>query len=104
MKDSAAYEAASAEAQEWVERQLLPGIVRAAWLRVVVAGQRVPQNAGAVWEADVLPIVLKPPQPADWFEYGRQHRTDLTLAQVEVVCHLAPGKAGVLSQLLGPAA
>src|SRR5262249_14969062 len=31
------YEAAG-EVQDWVERQLLPGLIRATWLRVVVSG------------------------------------------------------------------
>ena len=97
------YEAAGAEAQEWVERQLLAAVVREPWLRVVVAGQRVPRHAGAVWEASAAaPLVLQLPQPADWYAYGRQHRPGLTLEQVEVACTLAPGRVGLLSQLLGP--
>lgn len=99
------YEAAGAEAQEWVERQLLVSVVREPWLRVVVAGQKVPRHAGAVWEASAAPpLVLHPPQPADWYDYGRRHRPELTLEQVEVACQLAPGRAGLLSQLLGPPA
>ena len=42
------YEAAG-EAQDWVEKQLLPSLIRATWLRVVIAGQRVPEVAGAIW-------------------------------------------------------
>ena len=33
------YEHAGA-GQDWVEKQLLPGLIRAAWMRVVIAGQR----------------------------------------------------------------
>lgn len=97
------YEVAG-EAQEWLEKTLLQCLIRATWLRVVVAGQRVPDSAGAVWAAvarPVLPLAL--PSPVDWFDYGRQHRADLTLAKVETACELAANKAALLAQLLGPA-
>lgn len=98
------YEAAG-EAQDWVEKQLLPSLIRATWLRVVIAGQRVPASHGAVW-ASVARVTLQlvPPPPADWFEYGKQHRPGLTLAEVETACRLASNKASLLAQLLGPIA
>ena len=66
--------------------ELLPSLIRATWLRVVIAGQRVPEFAGAVWASVACaPLQLVPPPPADWFEYGKQHRPDLTLADVEVL-------------------
>ena len=95
------YEAAG-EAQDWVERQLLPSLIHATWLRVVIAGLRVPEVAGAVWASVALaPLKLVPPQPADWFEYGKQYRPDLTLADVETACRLT-NKASLLKQLLVP--
>jgi hypothetical protein len=98
-----AYEAAG-EAQDWVEKQLLPRLVRAPWLRVVIAGQRVPASAGAIWASTAgSPLQLMPPPPADWFDYGKQHRTGLTLADVETACRLTFNKASLLAQLLGPA-
>ena len=42
------YEHAGA-VQDWVEKQLLPGLIRAAWMRVVIAGQDVPPSAGTLW-------------------------------------------------------
>ena len=97
------YEAAG-EAQDWVEKQLLPSLIRATWLRVVIAGQRVPEFAGAIWASVACaPLQLVPPPPADWFEYGKQYRPDLTLAEVETACDLACNKASLLAQLLGPA-
>jgi len=96
------YEAAG-EAQDWAEKQLLPSLIRATWLRVVIAGQRVPPDAGAVWAAAArAPLQLTSPPPADWFEYGRHHRPGLTLAEVEIACRLSFHKASLLSQLLGP--
>ena len=96
------YEAAG-EAQDWVEKQLLPSLIRATWLRVVIAGQRVPEVAGAVWASVACaPLQLVPPPPAEWFEYGKQYRPGLTLAEVETACRLAGNKASLLAQLLGP--
>jgi hypothetical protein len=97
------YEAAD-KAQDWVEKQLLPSLIRATWLRIVIAGQRVPERSGAIWEADASPLItLKPPPPPDWFDYGKRHRPELTLAEVETACRLACDKASLLAQLLGPA-
>jgi|SoiMetStandDraft_5_1073268.scaffolds.fasta_scaffold09420_2 hypothetical protein len=98
------YEAAG-EAQDWVEKQLLPSLIRAAWLRVVIAGQTVPASAGAVWaSAAPPPLQITPPPPVDWWEYGKRHRPELelTLAQVEVFCRSAYNKASLLAQLFGP--
>jgi TIR domain len=96
------YEAAGG-AQDWVEKQLLPSLIRATWLRVVIAGQRVPEPAGAVWASLArAPIYLVPPSPADWFEYGKQYRPGLTLAEVETACRLTHNKASILAQLLRP--
>lgn len=91
------------EAQDWIEKQLLPSLIRATWLRVVITGQRVPESTGAIWEAQTSPlIILKVPAPPDWFDYGRRHRPNLTLADVETACRLAEDKVPLLAQLLGP--
>ncbi len=96
------YEVAG-EAEDWVKNQLLPGLIRATWLRVVIAGQKVPKSAGAILGADSAPpMTLKPPPPTDWYEYGKQHRPELTLKFVEDACHHARNKASLLNQLLGP--
>lgn len=97
------YEAASAEAQEWVEKELLTALVRATWLRVVIAGQRAPQRSGAIWEPEAAPVLeLKPPPAEDWYQYGKQHRPELTPEFVRMACQLAQNKTSLLAQLLGP--
>lgn len=96
------YEATSNEAQDWVEKRLLPSIVRNTWLRVVIVGQRVPKR-NVIWEDDASPIIeLSPPPPVDWFEYGKKYRSDLTLELVEQGCLLARNKPSLLAQLFGP--
>jgi hypothetical protein len=98
------YEAAGQPQQDWVEKELLIRLIRAHWLRVVIAGQRVPQSLGAIWGSVAhAAIDLEPPPPGDWFDYGRRHRSDLKLEEVQTACRLANDKASLLSQLLGPA-
>jgi TIR domain len=96
------YESAG-ETEDWVEKQLLPSLIRATWLRVVIAGQRVPERTGAIWGEDASPLItLKPPPAPDWFNYGQKHHPELTLAEVETACRLARDRASLLAQLLGP--
>ncbi|MGB8355081.1 MAG: TIR domain-containing protein [Chthoniobacteraceae bacterium] len=96
------YEAAG-EAEDWVDKHLLPNLLCCPWLRVVIAGQRVPDPKGAIWLSKArITLELLPPPPADWFDYGKQHKPDLTLLEVETACRLASHKASLLAQLLGP--
>ena len=96
------YEAAG-EAQDWVEKHLLPTLIRASWLRVVIAGQRVPERAGAPWAAEASPpLILAPPPPEDWFSFAEPHKPGITLDFVRQAHQLSGGKSSVLAQLLGP--
>lgn len=89
------YEAAG-EASEWVEKQLLPTLIRAAWLRVVIVGQKVPKST------DAICLVLQPPPPEEWFLFGQQNKPgEATLEDVRLVHHLCDGRARVLAQLFG---
>lgn len=98
------YEAAG-EAEEWVVRQLLPSLIRTKWLRVVIAGQRVPELIGTMREAKASSLIkLKPPHSSDWLKYGKRHRPDLTLSEVKIARRLACDRAALLAQLLGPTA
>ncbi|MCW5557695.1 MAG: hypothetical protein KIT22_07675 [Verrucomicrobiae bacterium] len=100
------YEAAG-EAQDWVEKQLLQAIVpvAAAWLRVVLAGQSVPERLGAPWAGEAhAPIALMPPPPEEWFAYGQPHKPGITLDFVRQVYACCGGRASLLAQLLGPTA
>jgi hypothetical protein len=91
------------ETQNWIEKSLLQCLVRATWLRVVIAGQRVPDSSVAVWTAIANPTLhLIRPSAEDWFDYGKQHRIGLTLTDVETACRLASHKASLLAQLLAP--
>jgi len=97
------YEAAG-EGQDWVEKQLLPSLIRGTWLRVVIAGQRVPEGSGAVWELVARsPLQLALPTPEEWLQFGQLHKPSLTLDFVEKAYKYCDGRASTLAQLLGPA-
>ena len=96
------YEAAGG-AQDWVEKQLLPSLFRAPWLRVVIVGQSVPPDAGAMWaEVARSPLDLLPPPPEDWLAYGKTYKPAITLEFVRQAHEFCNGKASTLAQLLGP--
>lgn len=98
------YEAAGPDARDWVRQQLLPTVVRAPWLRVVIAGQQVPEVTGATWASAAAPLLeLKAPAADDWFEWCRTYRPEVTADEVEVVCRVAASRPGLLAALLGPA-
>jgi hypothetical protein len=84
------------EAASWVD-QLLVDLIRAPYLRIVIAGQRVPERGRRT-------IRLTLPAPEDWHEYGRLHKPEIDLEFVRTAHECCRGKASVLAQLLGPGA
>lgn len=96
------YEAAG-ESREWVEKQLLPSLIRATWLRVVIVGKQVPEPTGAIWERVASCIIeLQPPPAEDWLLFGQQHNPEITIEFVRQAHQLCNGRASILSGLLGP--
>jgi hypothetical protein len=92
------------DAQDWVEKQLLPGLIRDTWLRVVITGQRVPARKDASWAAESSPPVeAMPPGIEDWHEFGKPHKPGLTRDFVRQLHDAARGRASLMSQVLGPA-
>ena len=98
------YELASGEEQDWLEKQLLLTLVRAPWLRVVVAGQKVPDRQSEPWAAVAAPVVqLQPPPPEDWLAFALLHKPGIDLSFVRQAHCYCGGKASTLAGLLGPA-
>jgi len=86
-----------------VRDNLLPWLVRAPWLRVILMGQRVVGVHGEPWASISSPeIRLHPPNADEWFNYGREYKTGLTLDFVRQAHQMTDGKSAVLAQLLGP--
>ena len=97
---------ASAPLDRWVKETLLVALIRQKWLRVVVAGQKVPEPVGGTpWSAEASATVeLTLPEPAHWFEFARGFKPGLTLEKVQTAHELARGNSALLYQLLGPEA
>jgi hypothetical protein len=82
----------------------LPTLLRAPFLRVVIAGQRAPNRNGAPWAAGAKPTLqLTTPEPEDWFKFSQPHKEGLTLDFVRQAHACCNGKPSVLAELLGPA-
>jgi hypothetical protein len=95
---------AAGEAREWIEKQLLPGLIRCPWLRVTIVGQDVPRRAGSVWESVSSPVIeLTPPSVDDWFVFGQQYRPGkVTREFVGQLYEVTEGSAATLAAALGP--
>jgi hypothetical protein len=96
------YEQAGAT-QDWVEKLLLPSLVRNTWLRVVITGQRVPDATGAVWSSVAHNVIqLAPPTPEDWLTYGQANKPGMDLEFVRKLHGCCCGDAQTMLSVLGP--
>jgi len=87
----------------WVEEHTLLAIPRAPWLRLVVAGQQVPDPIGTAWASYAAPVIqLQPLGWEPWYDYGKRYRPDLTPEFVQQVHALSHGNHSLLGQLLAP--
>ena len=87
---------------QWVEDALLV-TPRAPWLRLLVAGQHVPQPAGTAWENLTAPIIpLQPLGWEPWYQFGKRYRPNITPEFIQQVHSLSGANHSLLSQLLSP--
>jgi hypothetical protein len=97
------FEAAAADAENWLRDGLLLAVARRRWLRVAIVGQRTTQPSGEAWEDHShRAIELRSPTPQDWFDFARLHKPDVRIEFVQDVHEYCGGKSGVLAQLFGP--
>jgi hypothetical protein len=89
----------------WVEDGALIEVIRAPWLRVVVAGQRTPGIIGKPWAAVSEPLQkIEPPGWRDWHRYGSLHKPGIVTEDfVERLHTLVNGNPSALRTYLGPA-
>lgn len=90
------------EFSDWVEKLLLVATPRADWLRVVVAGQRVPDNRAASWAGQAQFTKLEAPSCEDWITCAKKYRPDVNEEFIQQLHSLANGRASLLWNLLGP--
>lgn len=97
------YEKAEACA-DWFERSLLQALPEMPWLRLVIAGQRVPRTSTAKWRELAYEVcACQPASTQDWIEYGRLHKPQLSAETIENICSVSPPPF-LLAQLLDPSA
>lgn len=94
------------EAGEWLAKNMVRILERCTLLRIVVAGQTLPDIDQIDSAGIVGPILeLEPPTPHDWLQYGKssaKKAKDLNLRNVKLMHKLANGQPAILSHLLGP--
>jgi|GEM_PF-1930452 len=90
------------DAERWVQDSLLTSLHLHDWLRVVIAGQKVPPRHAKLWDDDTKEITLAPPAPAHWHTYAQANGRSMTLGFVKEAHKQVKGSAKVLAQLCGP--
>ena len=90
------------ESELWVTQRLLRQASGCSWLRLVIAGQRVPEAQGETWARFARQVKLVEPTAEDWFQFGREFHSDLSLPLVRNAYKLADGRSLLLAQLFGP--
>jgi hypothetical protein len=97
------YEQASADAQTWLESQLLARLDRARAVVVVIGGQHIPEYHKFPWSMLAEAIDLQPVQEVnDWleFSYRKWGCTWLQSDPVQILTRATGGNPGLMHALL----
>jgi hypothetical protein len=95
------YERANSEARELVEGLLLADIDRLGGVRLVIAGQDVPDHEHALWAASVRHFNLKPITETEcWQVYAERHHMNVKAQHVEALTLGSAGVPGVIRSML----
>jgi hypothetical protein len=85
----------------WVEEHAFLAVLREPWLRLVVAGQRVPNPVGAAWASCTAPVIqLQSLGWEPWYQFGKRYHPDLTPEFTQEAHRISRGSHAVLGQLL----
>jgi hypothetical protein len=95
------YERASADARELVEGLLLADIDQLPGVRVVIAGQNVPDHEHALWAASVRHLDLKAIiETKCWRAFAERHHINVKAEHVEALTLGSAGIPGVVRSML----
>ena len=87
---------------EWVEKVVLLTTARADWLRVVIAGQKIPKiTAYLPWAPRSHSLLLEQPSCEDWIECAGPLQLKGKEELIPPAYELAKGRPSLMSQLLG---
>jgi hypothetical protein len=89
--------------QRWVEGTVLLAVPRSPWLRVIVAGQQVPNRTGSAWAHYTGPIIdLQRLELKPWLDFGKRNWPGLTEDMARKIYDRVDGSHSLLGQLFGP--
>jgi hypothetical protein len=95
------YERASGDARELVEGLLLADIDQLGGVRLVIAGQNVPDHEHALWAASVRHFNLKTiTETKCWRVYAERHHINVKAEHVEALTLGSAGIPGVIRSML----
>ena len=95
------YEQASPEAQEFVIGQLLSDLEDCSAVRIVIAGQTVPDSASTFWGASTRTFRLgNIVDPADWMQYYTAAYGDPNAEEIKILTTATNGQPGILRPCL----
>ena len=95
------YERANSETQEFVEGLLLADIDRLGGVRLIIAGQDVPDHEHALWAASVRHFNLKAiTETKCWEVYAERHHINVKAQHVEALTLGSGGIPGVIRSML----
>jgi hypothetical protein len=95
------YERANSEARELVEGLLLADIDRLGGVRIIIAGQDVPDHEHALWSASVRHFNLEPiTETKCWQDYAERHHMNVKAQHVEALTLGSAGIPGVIRSML----
>jgi hypothetical protein len=90
------------DADHWVRESLLTSLHRHTWLRVVIAGQKVPPCHANPWGEDSKFLPIQPPSPDHWVQYAKDYGRRISASTLKEVHKLTGGKASILAELCAP--
>lgn len=95
------YEKASPEAKELVQNLLLGDLDQTPAVRIIIAGQLVPDHEKAIWANSVRCFTLGPiTDSSHWKRYAKRHHPHLNSEQIETVTEVALGHPGSIKTFL----
>ena len=95
------YEKASIEAQQFVEGLLLADLKSLPAVRIVIAGQNIPDHTKFIWRTEAKSFRLGPiTNPSHWCAYAERHFRDFKPETIEALTIVAVGIPGVLRPML----
>ena len=95
------YEQASAEARDFVQSILLADIDKTPAIRIVIAGQMVPEHAKTLWAKSVRSFPLGPIRnPSHWTAFAQRKYSHVTPEQIKTLTDATGGQPGIIRMLI----